>query len=88
MTDEKSREEVEWLILNNIYVGDKRLIDLMQTGHLAIIGLCKECKHMCHPLKGMADDSVIEVTPPFCSRWSGFVKDDGWCYRFKARDGE
>lgn len=90
MTDEKLREEVERLILDNIYVGDKRLLDLMpsQSGHLAIIGLCKDCKHMCHPMKGVADGSVIEVTPPFCSRWGGFVKDDGWCYRFEARDGE
>lgn len=78
-------KDVEKDIIDNLYIGDQKVTDLIASGRLRIVGFCKECKHCYPPLKAVVDGEVKEVSQSRCSRTFGFTDDNGWCYMFEAR---
>lgn len=46
---------------------------------------CKDCKHFYYGLEAVVDGGRKTVTPPRCSLWCGFTKEDGWCYKFEPK---
>ena len=81
-------EEIEKVIIDNLYVGDKKVTDLIASGRLRLVGFCKECKHCFPPLVCRVDGVVVQVTSERCSICNGYVEKNGWCYKFERRTDE
>lgn len=77
----KLTPELEKAILDNIYIGNTKLIDLTQSGRLMSVGFCKECDHHVPPLKAVVNGEVKEITSMRCP-YMGFTQPNGWCYHF------
>ena len=81
-------EEIEKVIIDNLYIGDQKVVDLVASGRLCLVGFCNECKHCFPPLVSMVDGEVVRVTSERCSTWNGYVEKNGWCYKFERREDE
>ena len=81
-------KEVEKIIIDHLYIGDKKVTDLIASGRLRLVGFCSECNNFYPPLKAVVDGEVKEVSKPRCSIMFGFVDENGWCYKFERRDDE
>lgn len=82
------RAKAEKLICESIYIGDARLVDLMESGRLVKVGFCKECDYHLDPLPCVTNDGIKYVTPMSCSQMITHVEPNGWCYKFKAKQQE
>ena len=78
-------KEIEKVIIDNLYIGDQKVTDLIASGRLRIVGFCEECKHCFPPLVSMVDGEVVQVTSERCSICNGYVEKNGWCYKFERR---
>lgn len=76
-------KEVEKVIIDNLYIGDQKVVDLVASGRLCLVGFCNECKHFYYGLEAVIDGESRTVTPPRCSLWCAYVKETGWCYKFE-----
>ena len=81
-------KEIEKVIIDNLYIGDQKVTDLIASGRLRIVGFCEECKHCFPPLVSMVDGEVVQVTSERCSICNGYVEKNGWCYKFERRTDE
>jgi len=78
-------KEIEKVIIDNLYIGDQKVTDLIASGRLRLVGFCEECKHCFPPLVSMVDGEVVQVTSERCSICNGYVENNGWCYKFERR---
>ena len=81
-------QTIEKLIIDNLYIGDNKMIDLINSGRLVIVGICSECEHRQPELKAVYEGEVIDVTQPRCTIWCSYIDDNGWCYKFAERKPE
>jgi len=81
-------KEIEKVIIDNLYIGDQKVTDLIASGRLLLVGFCKECEHCFPPLVSKVDGEIVRVTSERCSIYNAYVEKNGWCYKFERRTDE
>ena len=84
---EKEMTELEKHIFDNVIINGQKLLDLVNSGRLVVVGHCRECDHHQPPLTAAVDGQIEEITSMRCSIMFGYVDPDGWCYKF-MQNGE
>lgn len=69
----------EWFVV-------EELLENSPTIDAVPVVRCRDCKFRKDGLPYKADGVFLAVTPPVCGFMTGFIKDDGWCFKGERKD--